>query len=346
MATMPSGVRMEFVTSSRVIELEVLLTGLELLPLNPAETGRLSGVDATHDLVIDGGDLRTVRTKVDGKFMVNRNRIDESEFVAGTPTTIRFDGLPGGNKRCELWLPASYARVEVRALRVEDGATIAVADVRPQQRWMHYGSSISHCSGAHSPTQTWPAVAARLADVDLMSLGLGGSCHLDPFVARTMRDEAADLISLKVGINIHGAVSLTTRTFGPALHGFLDTVRDGKPLAPIVVISSIFAPNAEDEPGPRLPDTEGSPASLVWLQQLRANNLTLRQMRRVTQEIVEQRRDVGDRNLHYVDGLTLFGANDVQDLPDGVHPSADGYLRMGERFFDCAFAHGRPFAVA
>ena len=96
MATMPSGVRTEFVTSSRAIELEVLLTGLELLPFNPAESGRLSDVDAAFDLVIDDGDVWTVRAKGNSKFLVNRDRLDESEFVAGAPSTIRFDGLPGG----------------------------------------------------------------------------------------------------------------------------------------------------------------------------------------------------------------------------------------------------------
>ena len=95
MATMPSGVRTEFVTSSRAIELEVLLTGLELLPFNPAESGRLSDVDAAFDLVIDDGDVWTVRAKGNSKFLVNRDRLDESEFVADAPSTIRFDGVTG-----------------------------------------------------------------------------------------------------------------------------------------------------------------------------------------------------------------------------------------------------------
>jgi lysophospholipase L1-like esterase len=34
----------------------------------------------------------------------------------------------------------------------------------------------------------------------------------------------------------------------------------------------------------------------------------------------------------------------VGDLPDGLHPNADGYVRMGERFAAYAFAPGGPFA--
>ena len=49
-------------------------------------------------------------------------------------------------------------------------------------------------------------------------------------------------------------------------------------------------------------------------------------------EVIDARRDAGDANLHYVDGLTLFGAEDAGDLPDDLHPNAAGYIRIGERF--------------
>ena len=81
-----------------------------------------------------------------------------------------------------------------------DAPVTAADDNRP--RWLHHGSSISHGSIATHPTETWPVVAARLAGLDLVNLGLGGSALLDPFVARTIRDTPADLISLKLGINL------------------------------------------------------------------------------------------------------------------------------------------------
>lgn len=45
-----------------------------------------------------------------------------------------------------------------------------------------------------------------------------------------------------------------------------------------------------------------------------------------------------------VDGLALFGADDVADLHDDLHPNAAGYRRMGERFHALLFADGAPFA--
>lgn len=58
---------------------------------------------------------------------------------------------------------------------------------------------------------------------------------------------------------------------------------------------------------------------------------------------VAQRRASGDANLHYLDGLDLFGAGDVADMPDLLHPNRAGYRRMGERFHRSVFIDG-PFA--
>ena len=44
------------------------------------------------------------------------------------------------------------------------------------------------------------------------------------------------------------------------------------------------------------------------------------------------------------DGLALFGPDDVAELPDGLHPSAEGYRRMGERFHTVVFEGTGPFA--
>ena len=73
---------------------------------------------------------------------------------------------------------------------------------------------------------------------------------LDQFVARTIRDLPADLISVKAGINVVNGDTMRERTFGPALHGFLDTVRDGHPTTPIALVTPIVCPIVEDHPGP------------------------------------------------------------------------------------------------
>jgi hypothetical protein len=329
MVTMPSGVRLEFATTSPTIELEVLLTRLELLALR-----RAGG--AAFDLAIDGDEIRTQRVTGGNKIVMDLRSRDSFELVEGEASRVRFEGLPARNKHCELWLPPNAA-VELRALRVDDGAEVRAVPVRARRRWVHHGSSISHCSEAHSPTRTWPAVAARLADLDLLNLGLGGNCHLDPFVARAIRDEQADAISLKLGINVVNLDTLKERTFAPALHGFLDTIREGKPDTPILVVSPIICPSAEDRPGPTVLGENGAFVTIPGHDEVRAGSLSLRRIREILATAVDLRRSAGDRNLHYLDGLQLFGRDDVGDLPDALHPNGDGYVRMGERFASLAF---------
>jgi hypothetical protein len=80
---------------------------------------------------------------------------------------------PSGCPRVEVWLPNS-ASTMLRDVRVPEGATAhpAPAD-RP--RWVHHGSSISHCGEAPSPTGTWPALIAARAGYSLTNLGLAAS---------------------------------------------------------------------------------------------------------------------------------------------------------------------------
>jgi lysophospholipase L1-like esterase len=331
---MPSGVRLRFESDTAAVELDVMLTLLHLRP-RPL-------VAATFDLLVDG-ELHGQVPTTDGNLLALDQRDPSAiEFTEGAPTTIRFDGLPPGTKVLELWLPQA-STMELRGLRIDDGAAVAPAP-RTGRRWVHHGSSISHCLEASSPTRTWPAVAAAIGGVDLVNLGFGGECMLDPYVARTIRDLPADVISLKVGINLVNGDTMRERTFGPALHGFLDTIREGHPTTPILLVSPIICPPHEDHPGPTVPGPGGRAAALEGLEPYRATCLTLVKIRAAIAAIVASRQAAGDGDLHHLDGLALFGPDDVGDLPDDLHPNAEGYVRIGERFAAHAFAPGGPLA--
>ncbi len=212
--------------------------------------------------------------------------------------------------------------------------------------WLHHGSSISHGSNAASPTTTWPALAAAAGGVDLVNLGLGGSALVDPFTARVMRDTPADLISVKLGINVVNHDAMRLRAFGPAVHGFLDTIRDGHPDTPLLVVSPIYCAIHEDTPGPSAPTftadgigftAGGDPADVA------GGGLTLNVIRAELARIVLAR-SADDPNLHYLDGRELYGAADFATLPlpDGIHPDAATHQLMGERFGSLAFGPGKP----
>jgi hypothetical protein len=336
MVTLTSGVRIAFRTDSPWIELDAMPTGFTIVgvPARPV----------TFDLVVDG--TRVARQQgAFGTRLVIDLMTQDLQVEPGDPVALRFDDLGGDMKNVELWLPQGAA-TELRGLRVADGAAVE-PPTHTRRRWAHYGSSISHCIEAHGPTEVWPAIAAQLGDVELAQFGFAGQCHLDQFVARTIAAQDVDLISLKVGINVVNADSLKERTFPPAVHGFLDTLREAHPETPILVVSPIICPMAEDHPGPTIPDGKGGFRIVPGgPPEVRAMSLTLRRIRTIISEVVTGRRDRGDDNLHYLDGLELFGEADAPTLPDGLHPDGDGYVRIGERFAGHAFGAQGPFGVA
>jgi lysophospholipase L1-like esterase len=271
------------------------------------------------------------------------------ESRPGPVGTVRFTGLPDRVKDVEIWLPYNEITLLV-ALRTD--APVEPVPDGGRRVWLHHGSSISHGSDAESPTTTWPALAALRGGVELINLGLGGSALLDPFTARAMRDTPADLISVKIGINLVNTDLMRLRAFTPAVHGFLDTIREGHPTTPLLVVSPVYCPIHEDTPGPSLPDLSDLGAGKLRLlaagdpAERAAGKLTLNVIRAELARIVKQRA-AEDAHLHHLDGLDLYGEADFAELPlpDQLHPDAATHRRMGERFAELAFRDGGPFAA-
>lgn len=217
--------------------------------------------------------------------------------------------LPAGNNDIEIWLP-QWGQTQIAPIRFFGHSAIeAMPNNDPQ--WITYGSSITHCREADGPSETWPALVARHNRWRLKCLGFAAQCHLDSVAARTIREAPADLISLCIGINIWGHASFGRRSFAAAACGFIESIRDGHPTTPIAVVTPIASPARE----------------------LLANavGMTLSDYRADLTTAVTTLQELGDANLHIIDGLTLFGVADCSLLIDGVHPSSDGYRLIATR---------------
>lgn len=242
----------------------------------------------------------------------------DGEMLGSAPLAgvdrFQFDGIhahtPRTTRTFELWLP-QYGAFRLKSLRLSDGASLSPIE-HDRPRWITYGSSITQCRAAASPSQTWPAIVARQRGLDLTCLGYGGQCHLDSSIARIMRDRPATYLSMCVGINIYGSGSLNARSFRPAILGFVRIVREGHPDTPFVVMSPIYSPPRET-----VKNNAG---------------FTLQEMREEVALAVDALRAHGDKNLHYVNGLDVFGADLAHLLPDDLHPDAEGYRKMGAAF--------------
>lgn len=225
---------------------------------------------------------------------------------------FKFDNLPAGNKLIELWLP-TVGNFKLRKLELSDGADVTTfTDERP--RWITYGSSITHCVAAESPAQTWPGIVARGRGLNLTNLGFGGECFLDILVARLIRDLPAELVSFCAGTNALLKHAFSERVFRYKLIAFIMTIRDGHPDVPIAVMSPIYCP---------LYDPADGQHAEFW-----------RNCRQIVPEVVERLKAHGDKNLYFVDGLTLLSGDEPDAMRDMKHPNANGYKIMGQRFLE------------
>ncbi|MCC9307904.1 GDSL-type esterase/lipase family protein [Kitasatospora sp. RB6PN24] len=335
----PSGVRLAFRTHATVIELDAL-------PTKRIYPGAPPRPDGVYDLRIDGR-LADQASLTDGNTLTIDLSTGTTASRPGPVGTLRFADLPEGEKEVEIWLPHDET-TELAALRTD--RPVAPLSDRDRTVWLHHGSSISHGSDAASPSTTWPALAAAAGRVELVNLGLGGSALLDPFTARTLRDTRADLISVKLGINVVNADLMRLRAFAPAVHGFLDTIREGHPTTPLLVVSPILCPMHEEVPGPTGFDFTALGAGEVRFRatgdpaETAAGKLTLRVIRAELARIVEQRA-AEDANLHHLDGRELYGEADAArlPLPDGLHPDAATHRHIAERFAALVFGAAGPF---
>jgi hypothetical protein len=323
-----AGIRLAFRTAATRLELRVSGMKMTELPDTPMPEG-------WYDVTRDGEIVASAASMVGPRFVFSFERPDAFR-VDGPDDVLAFD-LPGGDAEYELWLPYTD---EVELLGLSADALVLPATASDRPRWLHHGSSISHGYIASRTTNTWPVIAARGLGFDLTSVAYSGNALLDQLTARTIRDTPADLISLKLGINVVNGDHMRRRVFRSAVHGFLDTIRDGHPATPVLVISPIHCPPVERVPGPTYAVPDRTP---LWVEsrgraeELAEGKLSLEVIRDELRAIVDLRRE-WDAALGYFDGSELYGAEDNarMPLPDNLHPADDVNALLAERFTNLA----------
>ncbi len=274
-AEIPAGVRLTFETNASKITVEIAKSEATL----------------EFDLVVDRMFVKTI-------------------IITPGNTSFTVNGLGVSTKLVEIYL-SQQRKVAVRNVYIPNEANWNVY-ASQRKKWITYGSSITQCTAAESPSKTWPAITASELDLDLICMGFSGQCHYEPMIARTIRDTPVDFISLCAGINMYGANSYNHRTFQAIIIGFIKIIREKHTTVPIVLSSPIFGTFREETP------------NLV--------GFTLIEMRELVKEIVDIFRRNGDKYIYYVDGLDILSAENESLLPDGLHPNAEGYKLMGHKY--------------
>ena len=324
MESQPSGVRIAALTAATRIELSTHATRIAYRGADRPR-GRI-------DVVVDGALL--VSDELTGGDATEVDlRTGAVEQHAGDAHLTVVDLPPAGERVVELWLPHNEG-LELIGLRA-DAPLVPAPPRRPV--WLHHGSSISH--GSDAPTPTGTGRSSPLAGgVELRNLGFGGSALVDRSRPDHQR-HPADLISLKLGINVvnldaDAAAVVRARRARIPRH---DPRRAPGHPAAAGVADLLRHPRGHARPGRDRPSTLGADQVRFIAHRRpggsrRRAGSPSRVIREVLRDVVAARSD--DPHLHYLDGLTLFGAADAErlPLPDALHPGAEAHLLIGERF--------------
>ena len=200
-----------------------------------------------------------------------------------------------------IYLPEGMLPTVLEVAGVDGG----IAPAPAQPRWVVYGDSVAEGWIASAPALAWPAIAGRKYDLDVVNLGYAGAARGEIASAEQVAALDADLITVCHGTNCWTRTPHSAALMRETVAAFLDIVRHDHPTTPLLVVSPVVRPDAEETPN-RL-------------------GATLADLRTAMEDVVRTRIDAGDKQLRLVQGLELIGE---EDLGDGIHPNDAGHRRM------------------
>ena len=273
-AQVPAGVRLEMVGSATSIDVGYLTATDEL-------GYRGSGAGCTFE-VWRGDRCVDAQTAVLGRGVV---RLD----------------LSGGDGRVVVYLPEGM-KPHVRSL-LAVGGDIAPAPAQPI--WVAYGDSITEGWSATSPARGWLATAGRERAMNTVNLGFAGAARGEIVLAEQIAALDADLITVAYGTNCWSTIPHSADMVRANTAAFLRIIRTAHPHVPVLVVSPLIRPDAEDRPN--------------------ALGTTLADIRAAIESSVAQD---NDEMTSLLPGADLMSAD---LLADGIHPDDEGHRELAKR---------------
>lgn len=228
---------------------------------------------------------------------------DYPATLGDAEVTIPLASLPPHSDRHVIAIPEGM-RPQILSVAPLSGS---IKPPSAQPRWLSYGDSISEGWVASAPGNAWTAIIGRRLGLDLINLGFAGAARAEIIVAEEMAKQEAAVITLAVGTNCYERIVHSRAQMAANLEAFLSVLRHGHPNVPILVISPLLRPDAEE----------------------RKNVLgaSLSDLRETIEQTVRERSN-RDANLHLLEGRDLTSA---QRLPDHIHPDDAGHREMATK---------------
>jgi lysophospholipase L1-like esterase len=170
-----------------------------------------------------------------------------------------------------------------------------------QPRWIAYGDSVAEGWAASGPAYAWPAVAGRQHGLDVVNMGYAGAARGEVASAEQIAALDADVISITHGTNCWTRTPHSVDMMLAAVAAFIDTVRQGHPDTPIVVVGPVVRPDAETTPN--------------------RFGATLAELRHAMEE------EAAHRDVVVIPGADLIRP---EHLADGIHPDDEGHRILAD----------------
>jgi lysophospholipase L1-like esterase len=176
----------------------------------------------------------------------------------------------------------------------------------PALKWLAYGSSITHGSGATVNHNTYIQQAARRLGVDVLNKGIGGSCYCEPEMADYLSNiKEWDFATLEIGVNMRGL--FTEAEFEERSKYLINNILNKNPNKHIILIT-IF-PNSSD-----------------YLKNQSVKTTTNNDdFRKILRKLYQE---YSNPYLHLIEGTEILTNFDTLTC-DLIHPSDYGHITMG-----------------
>ncbi|MBV8880430.1 MAG: SGNH/GDSL hydrolase family protein [Planctomycetaceae bacterium] len=207
-------------------------------------------------------------------------------------------GRAGESREVTIYLPL-YKGIAITEIVLDKDAKITPPKpFAVEKPVVYYGSSITQGGCAENPGLSCQAILSRWLNLDFVNLGFSGNGLGEPAVAKAVAEIDGSAFVLDYWGNPSPEVYRQT------LPGFVDTIRARHPKTPILVTSPYYFP------------AESTSTETKDKQD---------EKRRIAREFVDGRRQAGDPNISFVDGLEMLSRDHADGLVDGVHANSLGF---------------------
>ena len=200
-----------------------------------------------------------------------------------------------------------YSGLEYFRFGVTAGSTVELPtpwkDPRPV---VVYGTSIQQGGCASRPGMCHTNIMSRKLDRPFINMAFSGSGKGEPQMAELIakiNNPAMFVLDYDANVNCD-ALEETLPTF-------IDILRKTHPTVPILLVSRL----------PHIEEFLGEPECSA--ERLRYTTIHLNELKR--------RRDMGDKNIHFLDGISLYGEDPSECTVDGCHATDLGFYMIAKR---------------